>query len=187
MGQNPETSLKLDCYVMVILIVHSKSVILIIWSLPLEYDELYCLDLGDYFLFARVEILNLPNKFLFVNNSFSHNNWRCLHIYSVKAALQHDQYLHKNHTTSKNATRPAFCGCKNCALTSFAIIVASLVWIVDINLVVTVTLQTSCVDAIHILHMHSISRVLILLPHSLLHHDPCFLCFQLLGRIFVSV
>ena len=29
MGQNPETSLKLDCYVMVILIVHSKSVILL--------------------------------------------------------------------------------------------------------------------------------------------------------------
>ena len=53
---------------MLILIVHSKSVILIILSLQLEYYELYCLDLGDYFLFARVEILNLPNKFLFVNN-----------------------------------------------------------------------------------------------------------------------
>ena len=78
MGQYPETSLKLDSYVMVILIVHSKSVILIILSLQLEYYELYCLDLGDYFLFARVEILNLPNKFLFVNNSFYHNNWRCL-------------------------------------------------------------------------------------------------------------
>jgi len=63
---------------MVILIVHSKFVILIILSLQLEYYELYCLDLGDYFLFARVEILNLPNKFLFVNNSFYHNNWRCL-------------------------------------------------------------------------------------------------------------
>ena len=63
---------------MLILIVHSKSVILIILSLQREYYELYCLDLGDYFLFARVEILNLPNKFVFVNNSFYRNNWRCL-------------------------------------------------------------------------------------------------------------
>ena len=63
---------------MLILILHSQSVILIILSLPLEYYELYCLDLGDSFLFARVEILNPPTKFLFVNNSFSHNNWRCL-------------------------------------------------------------------------------------------------------------
>ena len=63
---------------MLILIAHSKSVILIILSLQLEYYELYCLDLGDYFLFARVEILDLPNKFLFVNNSFYRNNWRCV-------------------------------------------------------------------------------------------------------------
>ena len=63
---------------MLILIVHSQSVMLIILSLPLEYYELYCLDLGDSFLFARLEILNLPTKFLFVNNSFSRNNWRCL-------------------------------------------------------------------------------------------------------------
>ena len=63
---------------MLILIVQSKSVILITLSLQLEYNELYCFDLGDYFLFARVEILNLPNKFLFVNNSFYRNNWQCL-------------------------------------------------------------------------------------------------------------
>ena len=63
---------------MLILIVHSQSVILIILSLPLEYYELYCLDLGDSFLFARVEILNHLNKFLFVISSFYHNNWQCL-------------------------------------------------------------------------------------------------------------
>ena len=40
---------------MVILIVHSKSVIPIISSFPFEYYELYCLDLREYFLFARMD------------------------------------------------------------------------------------------------------------------------------------
>jgi hypothetical protein len=37
--------------------------------------------------------------------------------------------------TSKNETRPAFCGCMNCAFTSLAIIAASLLSTSDINLV----------------------------------------------------
>ena len=111
-----------------------------------------------------------------------------MHTFFIKKhnpSLQHDQCLNKNHGTSKNATRPAFCGCKNCALTSFAIIAASLVCTVDINLVVMATQQASSLDTIHISHART--RVLTLLPHSRLHHDAYVLCFQLLGHIFVSV
>ena len=41
---------------------------------------------------------------------------------------------HKN-ITCKKGTRPAFCGCMNCAFTSFAICAASLLFTSDINLV----------------------------------------------------
>ena len=49
MGQNPETSLKLDSLVMLILIVHSKSVILITLSLQLEIMSSTALTWGTIF------------------------------------------------------------------------------------------------------------------------------------------